>query len=341
LILVFGCLLSNMAGAEPQAETNIPRSTADAPIIFEVQDSYFHPKAVDSFNDYKTSLRLGRFDEAAAALTLIQALLTTENERATFWQKAIPDIQLRTLIIIQICPDCLTGQCLTCRGQGICPACQGKKQCPVCKGKKSFSTRCKACLCKACSASGICAKCRGYKFLRCPTCMGTGMGKQTASGTPMCPTCGGKRRLICSQCGGTGKCPTCAGKGRTSGCPQCNDTGVVVTTCTACRGTGKCVLCDNTGVCPACKGNGICPRCDKNGMITHYRFPVHADWVRLQAGYILHREQPAVTNQIVEKIGSFQVFCGSRKINLNVKANEIQCVSDGELFDWVKSQVLK
>jgi len=330
-----------MAGAEPLAETNRSHSASDAPMIFEVQDSYFYPKAVDLFNNYETSLRQGRFDEAAATLTLIQALLTTENERAAFWRKVIPDIHCRTLTIIQICPDCLTGYCLTCRGQGICPACQGKKQCPVCQGKKSFSIPCKACLCKACSASGLCPKCRGYKLIKCPTCLGSGMGKQTASGTPMCPQCGGKCRITCPECAGNGKCPACAGKRRTSACPQCHDTGVVVTTCVACQGTGKCVLCDNTGVCPACKGKGICPHCNQNGMITHYRFPVHADWVRLQAGYILHREQPAVTNQIIEKSGSFRVFCGSRELNLDVKANEIQCVSDGELFDWVKSQALK
>jgi len=310
-------------------------------MIFDVQDSYFYPKALDLFIDYETGLRQGQFEVAAATLDLIYALSTTENERTTFWQKVIPDTQRRTLTIIQICPDCLTGHCLTCRGQGICPACQGKKQCPVCKGKKSFSAPCKACLCKVCSASGFCQKCRGYKLIKCPTCLGSGMGKQTASGTPMCPTCAGKCRITCPDCGGTGKCPACAGKGRTSACPQCHDTGVVVTTCAACQGTGKCLLCDNTGVCPACKGTGICPRCNQDGMITHYRFPIHADWVRLKPGYILRQEQPAVTNQIIEKSGLFRVSCGSRELNLTVKADEIQCVSDGETFDWVKRQVLK
>lgn len=376
LILVLGCLLPNMAGASPPAETNILQSASDTPMIVEVQDSYFYPKAVDLFIDYETSLRQGRFDEAASTLTLIHALLVTDTKRAAFWQKVIPDIQRRTLTIIQICPDCLTGHCLTCHGQGTCPACLGKKQCPVCQGKKSFSTPCKACLCKACLASGLCPKCRGHKFIRCPTCLGSGMGKQ-GSGRTACPRCGGqgrtksslginsmcpnclgkgwisststaqcthcagKGRIACPQCAGSGKCPACAGKGRTSACPQCHDTGVVTTNCEACQGTGKCLLCDNTGVCPVCKGAGICPRCNQYGFIVHYIFIVHADWVRLKTGYVLHQEYPSVANQIIEKSGSFQVFCGSREINLNIKTNEIQCVSDGELFDWVKSQALK
>lgn len=339
--LIIGCLLLNMAGAASPAETNIPVAASDAQMIYKVQDSYFYPKAVDLFINYETSLRQGLFDEAAATLTLIHMLLPTSDERSGFWQKVIPDIQRRTLTLIQICPDCKTGRCLVCRGQGICPVCHGQKQCLVCKGKGSFSKPCKACLCKACSASGLCPKCRGHKYIKCPKCMGTGMGKQTASGTPMCPQCGGKRRIACPKCGGTGKCPVCAGKGRISGCPQCHDTGVIVTTCVACQGTGKCLLCDNTGVCPACKGNGICPRCNQKGMITHYSFPVHADWVRLKTGCVLHQEHPVVTNQIIKRTGQFSVPCGARELNLNIQTNEIQCISEGELFEWVKSQTLK
>lgn len=340
---ILGGLLLNMAGAAPLAGTPPPYSPSNTPTIFdfEVQDSYFEPKALDLFIDYENSLRQGRFDESAATLTIINMLLPTENERIAFWQKVIPDPQRRTLTIAQICPDCLTGYCLNCHGKGICLACQGKKQCSVCKGKKSFAAPCKACRCKTCSANGLCPKCRGYKTVKCPTCLGSGMGKQTANGTPMCPQCNGKCRITCPQCAGNGKCPVCAGTGHTGACPQCHDTGIIVTTCIACNGTGECLSCNNTGICQACKGNGICPRCNQNVIITHYRFPVNADWMRLQTGYILHQELPVITNQIIKKSGDFRVSCGSRKISLNIKTYEIQCVANSEQFDWVKNQALK
>ena len=75
--------------------------------------------------------------------------------------------------------------------------------------KKGYS-KIRACItCKSCGGSRSCSRCYGYKQIKCPTCFGTGMGKQTEQGTPLCSACGGKAKITCPECGGSGKCLKC------------------------------------------------------------------------------------------------------------------------------------
>jgi len=325
--------------SEPLPASLTTTNSSATAMGFEFYDSYFWPKALALFSEYKTNLRQVRFDEADSTLALIYALLPTNEEQARFWQKVIPDNQRKVLMLYRVCPDCKTGNCPVCNGKKVCPLCHGKKYCWECKGKGSFSKPCAACLCRRCGASGVCQTCWGYRILTCPACKGTGMANRELG--QKCPQCGGKGRINCTECGGNGKCPVCAGKGRISNCPQCGGKGAIITRCTVCLGTGQCPCCQNSGVCPVCKGSGICPCCHRKGIIMRYRFPVQVEWVRASPGVILHRECPVVTNQMLKGTGTVSVAAGSRDLNLNIQPDEILCISETDWFDWVKNHVLQ
>ena len=172
------------------------------------------------------------------------------------------------------CPTC-SGQksissqsaCSQCGGRGQI---QQRAQCPACNGsgQRTVSSRCAGCggagrlmtRCTACNGSGggSCSRCGGSGRIAnagavvggLVNLFGGGHGRRPVRTGPQyiqCPSCGGRGRVSCGQCGGKGsamsQCRMCSGRGQSVGSAPC----------TACGGNGQQL---QSARCPYCQGGG-------------------------------------------------------------------------------------
>jgi hypothetical protein len=317
LFLVSGCSKPAEPVVTPSAEKTEPMpakvETAEELLPLETED-----KTVSLYREYVKQLKAGDLIQASANLSTLNSQLKGDDLSDPFWKDQIPEDHRLILMVGALCSSCTDGSCATCKGRRSCPTCAGTGLCKSCEGKGGEWLACQSCICKACGGARFCQECRGRRVVNCPTCNGSGNGREEQrfeacsscggrgykdglkgpNGTSKikclrcngskgvyttihspCPACDGSGRKNCSACNGTGACAACRGLGRTGDCQICSGQGRYLNPCKVCGGGKKCLDCDGTTLCKTCKGRGSCVDCNGRNLVIRYRMPIDRRWL--------------------------------------------------------------